>query len=331
MPDNFPPVADAPDIAVVVASHERPLRLRWLLNALEEQTLPRERFEVIVAHDSAGPATEELLREHPLAATGTLRHLRFDPGPGPAAKRNAAWREARAPLVAFTDDDCRPPPEWLERALDAARAFPGAVVQGATLPDPDEAHLVRAAAHVDTQRIVPPTPWAQTCNIVYPRALLERVGGFDESFPLAAGEDTDLAIRARETGAGYVGARDVVTFHAVHAVSLARLVRARWRWQHLAYLVKRQPRVRQHFPMWAFWKRTHVWLPLALAGALLGRRRPAAGVLALPWVVHTLPDRGASPRGRLRALSELPGRAVVDGAEMAALARGSLRWRTFFL
>jgi GT2 family glycosyltransferase len=316
-----------PEITVVVPSHDRPLRLRWLLNALEEQTLPRERFEVIVAHDSSGPETAELLSSHPLG----VQAIEFEPGPGPAAKRNAAWRAASAPLIAFTDDDCRPPPEWLERALDAARAHPGAIVQGATVPDPDEEHLVRAAPHVDTQRIVPPTPWAQTCNIVYPRELLERVGGFDETFPLAAGEDTDLAIRATEAGADYVGARDVVTFHAVHAVSLAQLVRARWRWQHLAFLVKRQPRVREHFPMWTFWKRTHVWLPLALLGALLGRRRPAAAALALPWIVHTLPDRGAGPRGRFRALSELPARVVVDGAEMAALARGSLRWRTFFL
>ncbi|MDQ3936983.1 MAG: glycosyltransferase family 2 protein, partial [Actinomycetota bacterium] len=82
-------MAEAPDIAVVVPSHDRPLRLRWLLNALEEQTLAPGRFEVIVAHDSRDPETEALLRDHPLAAGGTLRHLRFAPGPGPAEKRNA--------------------------------------------------------------------------------------------------------------------------------------------------------------------------------------------------------------------------------------------------
>ena len=42
---------DGPDLTVAVASHERPLRLRWLLNALEEQTLERARFEVVVCHD----------------------------------------------------------------------------------------------------------------------------------------------------------------------------------------------------------------------------------------------------------------------------------------
>jgi len=61
-----------PQLSVVIASHDRPLRLRWLLNALEEQKLPRERWEVVVAHDSRGPETEALLRDHSLAQDGTL-------------------------------------------------------------------------------------------------------------------------------------------------------------------------------------------------------------------------------------------------------------------
>src|SRR4051812_13976662 len=145
------------DLSVVVASHDRPLRLRWLLNALEEQTLERARWEVVVAHDSRGPETEALLRDHPLAAAGVLRHLTFAPGPGPAQKRNAAWRAATAPLIAFTDDDCRPPPDWLARLLAAAAARPGAMVQGATRPDPDERELLLRAPHARSQDITPPT------------------------------------------------------------------------------------------------------------------------------------------------------------------------------
>src|SRR5439155_23972628 len=115
-------------LTVVVASHDRPLRLRWLLNALEEQTLDRSLWEVVVAHDSSGRETEELLRSHPLAAAGVLRHLSFQPGPGPAVKRNAAWRLARADTILFTDDDCRPPTDWLANALAAVESHPGATV-----------------------------------------------------------------------------------------------------------------------------------------------------------------------------------------------------------
>src|SRR6202040_3789959 len=106
-------------------------------NALEEQTLPADDWEVVVAHDSSGPETEELLSTHPLAARGTLRHVTLPPGSAPpGANRNAAWRIARGSVIAFTDDDCRPPADWLQNALSAARRSPGAIVQGATRKDP---------------------------------------------------------------------------------------------------------------------------------------------------------------------------------------------------
>src|SRR5215208_455548 len=86
------------EISVVVPSHERPLRLRWLLNALEEQTLDRARWELVVVHDCRGEATAELLRTHPLAAAGVLRTRRLPEGTGtPARQRNVGWRMARAP------------------------------------------------------------------------------------------------------------------------------------------------------------------------------------------------------------------------------------------
>jgi GT2 family glycosyltransferase len=319
----------APDVAVVVASHDRPLRLRWLLNALEESDLPREAFEVVVAHDSRGPETPVVLRDHPLAADGTLRSLSFLPGPGPAAKRNAAWRAARAPLIAFTDDDCRPPATWLRELLAAARTHPGAVVQGATRPDPDEEALAHASPHARSQHVEPPTPFGQTCNIAYPRALLEELGGFDESFPLAAGEDTDLLVRARAAGAPLVAAPSALTYHAVYAGSLRASMREAWRWQHVALVVKRHPQLREHLVARLFWKPPHAWLPLAVGGAAVARRRPLLGaLLALPWALATRPRYGRSPRGIARAAAELPQRALVDGAEMAAMARGAARYRT---
>jgi GT2 family glycosyltransferase len=323
-------VSEAPEIAVVVPSHDRPLRLRWLLAALERQTLERERFEVLVAHDSAGAETDALLSAHPLAAAGTLRHLRFPPGRGPAAKRNAAWRATRAPLVAFTDDDCRPPADWLERALAAAAAHPGAIVQGATRPDPEEGALERAPG-ARSQAIDPPSAWAQTCNIVYPRAVLEAVGGFDEALPEAAGEDADLAQRALAAGAALAGAPEVLTYHAVEARSLADRVRDGWRWRHLPAAVARHPALRRELVGGVFWKPSHARLALAVAGLLAAHRRPVAALLAVPWAAGALDRYGPSARGRLRGLGELPGRAVEDGVELAALTAGSVRHRTLVL
>src|SRR5687767_430475 len=97
-----------PSISVVVPSHARRLRLRWLLNALEDQTLDPATFEVIVVHDYEGEDAA-LLDGHPLARDGRMRQLRIEPGTGrPSVQRNMGWRAASAPLVAFVDDDCRP-------------------------------------------------------------------------------------------------------------------------------------------------------------------------------------------------------------------------------
>jgi glycosyltransferase involved in cell wall biosynthesis len=318
-----------PEIAVVVPSHERPVRLRWLLNALEEQTLDRGRFEVIVGHDSRGPETEELLRSHPLAVAGVLREVQVPADSAPPGKnRNAAWRVARAPIVAFTDDDCRPPRDWLERALAAARRHPGAIVQGRTRPDPHEEHLLNSP-HARTQRVDPPGPFAQACNIVYPREVLESQGGFDEG--MLTGEDADLALRAQGAGVEYVGAPEVLNWHAVSNPTLVGRLKGAWRWRHLPELVRRHPAHRDAYVLWVFWKRTHAFLPPAVAGMALARRNPLWGLLALPFVVHATPSYSGSARARFRALLELPGQTAVAAAEFGVLAWGSLRHRTVFL
>jgi hypothetical protein len=324
-------LSSTPAAAVVVTSHNRPLRLRWLLNALAEQTLAAEQLEVLVAHDSTAPETEELLRSHPLAAQGRLRSISFAPGSVmPGAKRNAAWRAARAPLILFTDDDCRPAADWASQALAAAAAHPGAIVQGMTVPDPQEAVVLRGAPRAHTVFVTPPTAWAETCNIAYPRELLERVDGFDPD--LRVGEDTDLFMRARATGAELVAVPALLVYHAVVANSLPTALRSLGRWQHMALLVKRHPALREQIFGRVFWKPEHAALTIAVAAALV-RRSPVAALLALPWVALSVRDRtyGRGLRGLVRSASELPGHAAVDATEIVTLARGSVRYRTLLL
>jgi hypothetical protein len=174
---------------------------------------------------------------------------------------------------------------------------------------------------------VPPSAYAEACNIVYPRELLERLGGFDER--MGAGEDAELAMRA--AGAERVAVPELLTWHAVATPWLGSRLRSSWRWRDLPKLVKRHPAHRAAYPLGIFWKRSHAWLPLAAAGALLGRRSAAWAVLALPWMAATLPFYGRHPRARLRSLSELPGRAAIDVTEFAVLAWGSAKHRTIFL
>jgi GT2 family glycosyltransferase len=316
-------------VSVVVASHARPLRLRWLLNALEEQTLPLDSWELVVVHGYDTGTAARIFDDHPLAAAGTLRHIGPPEGGGsPARQRNVGRRAARAELVAFVDDDCRPEPGWLERLVAAGDANPGQVVQGATRPDPLERDLF-AAPHVHTLEVDPPGRFAQTCNILYPRALIERLGGFDER--AIVGEDIDLSLRAQEAGVALVGAADAVVNHAVEAFTLPGFVRRNVRWRHLAYVVSRHPRLRRDCALRVFWKPTHLTLLLGLAGVAGSRRAPLLALLAAPYLSGELVRRGTRPVDVAVAAVEVPGRAANELAEVAAMAAGSVRYGTLVL
>jgi GT2 family glycosyltransferase len=317
-----------PELSVVVASHARPLRLRWLLNALDQQTLERSLWEVVVCHDSPDSETERVLERHPLVASKTLRFTSLPAGTAPpGANRNAAVGLARADTVVFTDDDCRPPADWLEHVLAAVRQHPGAIIQGPVDGDPDESSM-RRAPFPRTQFIEDvPRPWAECCNIVYPRELVERLGGFDEA--VMTGEDADLCARARAVGASFLGDSGMLTYHAVEEGSLLDWVLDAGRWGDLALLVKRHPELRSYFPRRYFWRPSHMWMFATLGAFCLTRRSVVWGPLAARWALEHRFHAGT--HGRWRRLAALPGWAIIDLAEMAALARGSARHRSLLL
>src|SRR5205085_6868290 len=93
--------------------------------------------------------------------------------------RNAGWRAARAPIVAFTDDDCVPQPGWL--AALASGMTDADVVQGRTVLD-EAQRRGPFSPHVE---VGGPSWIFQTCNIAYRRSILEAIGGFDERFRYA--------------------------------------------------------------------------------------------------------------------------------------------------
>jgi histidinol-phosphate phosphatase family protein len=120
-------------------------------------------------------------------------------GRGPAAARNVGWRACTAPWIAFLDDDVLPRPDWTARLADDLRAAGASVggVQGrVVVPRP------AGRAATDWERNVAGLErarWA-TADLVYRRAALEQVGGFDERFRHNYREDADLGLRVVAAG-----------------------------------------------------------------------------------------------------------------------------------
>ena len=207
---RLPATEAGPAIAVVVPTRDRPDSLRRCLGALRAQSAA---LDLVVVDD--GSALERQVAA--VAEAAGARLLRRG-GEGPAAARNAGWRQSAAPVVCFTDDDCEPLPGWAQ-ALSApilaaeAESAAGTTVVGTGAGAADRAwgaivgHLQRSAAMPGSAS----PGFAPSANLACSRRLLEELP-FDESFPAAAGEDRDWAQRAaaRWKAPAYVPAATVV-------------------------------------------------------------------------------------------------------------------------
>jgi GT2 family glycosyltransferase len=308
-------------ISVVVPTRNRAHRLSALLASLAAQQIDHP-FEVVVVDNASEDDTQSVL----MTATANVRGIHLPEPRGPAVARNVGWHAAAGGLIVFTDDDCTAAPGWLA-ALAAAHARDReAIVQGRTEPDPRE--LARLSAFARSQRASGPGPWFQTCNIAYPRALLDRLDGFDEFFTDAAGEDTDLGWRAVEAGARVVYEPAALNWHAVHNPGAIELVRASQKWRMSVRNVARHPQLRASLHRRVFWKESHERLLIALFGAVALRRAPALALVAtLPYLALNRRQHG-SLAGTAAAL---PAHVALDAAELVAMLRGSATARTLVL
>lgn len=175
------------------------------LRALADGVGPSPQEVVIVDDRPSGrPLDPALTDVGPLS----LRVVRSGGG-GPARARNLGWRLARTPWVSFLDDDVVPDADWRERLADDIDGLTGDVAgtQGRVrVPLPTARRPTdweRSTAGLATARWI-------TADMTYRRSALSAVGGFDERFPRAFREDSDLALRVEATaGRLVVGKRAI--------------------------------------------------------------------------------------------------------------------------
>jgi len=193
--------------SVVVPTCNRKATLRQTLAALATQDYAD--YEIIVVDDGSTDGTQKMVG----AEFPQVRYFR-QANRGPAAARNVGIRQATGDIIAFTDDDCVPPPDWLTRLADGYKRYPHVVGVGGYLEASDgvlkdnilaryERHIARSLYCVgDTEYVGHfECPAGGTNNLSYHRSILEQIGGFDDTFPYAAGEDADLKWRICQTNA----------------------------------------------------------------------------------------------------------------------------------
>jgi GT2 family glycosyltransferase len=189
---------DQPRISVIVPTRDRPDALVRCLDALAAQTVVHL-LEIVVVDDGSLAAAQIGRVVDSYAGAQLVRRG----GGGPAAARNAGAAVARGTVLCFTDDDCAPHPDWVERLLEAFERHAD-VAAGLTLHSggvlAQASELVARAPATAPAPEGSDVPFAPSNNFACRKAVFQTTL-FDESYPTAAGEDRDWC--ARVTAAGF--------------------------------------------------------------------------------------------------------------------------------
>jgi succinoglycan biosynthesis protein ExoM len=212
--------AQAPTIAICIASCRRPVGLGALLDSVGALVLPPDRmgavFAIVVDNDHGGSARPvvEAFRERSAFPVTYL----VEPDRNIALARNRGVAEAlrrNADFVAFIDDDEVADPLWLDRLVDGQRRFGADAVVGRVEPvfPPDTPAYIVRGEFFQQPRYPTGTPLklAQTNNVLVAASLLRAQDGpFDPAFGVSGGSDSLFFSGRERAGARYVFVDDAI-------------------------------------------------------------------------------------------------------------------------
>lgn len=202
-----------PTVSVIVPVYNDVPALRRCLAALEQQDYPADVVQVLVVDNAS---SDDVSIAVPSAARFRLL---YEARRGSYAARNTGVETATGEILAFTDSDCIPRPDWLRRGVEALQAKPCPDAIGGAIqiffphgPDPRTGPEHFEVRHEFQQRkYIEEWSFAATANVFVTRAVFDQVGPFNPV--LQSGGDTDWGTRLVDSGRRLTFAPQVVVDH----------------------------------------------------------------------------------------------------------------------
>ncbi|HVS94630.1 MAG TPA: glycosyltransferase [Mucilaginibacter sp.] len=254
------------EISVIVPTYRRPALLKKCLEALLKQKFDKDQYEVIVVSDGPDIDTRLLVNSIVKNRAASLRFLSLPVKKGPAAARNYGWLNAKGKIIVFTDDDCLPDRNWLSEIAsnlnpNTEEAVTGKVIVPRSKRPTD---YEQNTAGLETADFV-------TANCACTRSALLKTGGFDERFPLAWREDSDLEFKLISEGVPVRRIESAIVVHPVRAVKWGVSIKEQKKTQYNALLYKKYPAL--------YRKKIQAIPPLLYYGIVIAFAGMIAGIL----------------------------------------------------
>lgn len=215
--------------SVVIPTFDRPEKLTTCIEALTKLNYPHNCFEVIIVNDGGTIPLEAIITPFQSNINITLINNSHC---GPAKARNTGAEYAQGKYLAFTDDDCTPRVNWLKNLADEFNNTPDRLIGGKTINAlTDNLYSTASQLLIDyLYSYYNSNPqlakFFASNNFALPKKLFEEIGGFNTSFPLAAGEDREFCDRLLYQDYSMFYAQNVEIYHS-HYLTL----RSFWRQQ----------------------------------------------------------------------------------------------------
>lgn len=185
-----------PFVSVIIPVLNDSRRLEACLRALADQTYPKGSYEVVVVDNGSDEDIEGLVTRFEDVV------LAFEPDKGSAGARNKGISLAKGDVLAFTDADCIPYSDWIERGVECIKGVPGCGMVGGGIEfvftnpaKPALTELYDSMIYLQQRRYVEKRRFAATANMFTRRTVIDDVGFFDNINLPFSGADNDWGWR----------------------------------------------------------------------------------------------------------------------------------------
>ncbi len=189
------------EVSVVVVSREKRVSLSKTIDCLAAQSIAPSKYEIIIVDDGSEKGDLQGLVAEKKKAFKNIRCLRQGKR-SLAAGRNLGTKGAKAPIVAFTDNDCLPEKNWLAELIKPFKEKGVVGVEGKLVTDLPRRLFTNAPENLEGCKFT-------GANIAYRRQTIQKLGGFDERMAFWR-EDSEFAFRAMGLGKIVFAAKAVV-------------------------------------------------------------------------------------------------------------------------
>ena len=211
-------------VSIVIPAYNSQETIAQTIESCISQSYETDDLEIVVVDDGSTDDTAEIIKKRP------VRFISQDNN-GPAAARNAGWKAASGEIVCFTDSDCVPEEEWVEKIVAKYTSDDIGGV-GGSYEIANKESLLAECIHDEIIQKHAATPaetdFLGSFNVSYRKRVLQEVGGFDESFRRASGEDNDLAYRVKKAGYRLIFDKETKVAH-YHQSSLVKYLKEQCR------------------------------------------------------------------------------------------------------